>query len=292
MTISDLSIYNSLVNQIDQTYQNMQTAQQQLSSGKRVLQPSDDPAAYGEASLLTAAQTAASNDGTLANQVQNQLQMASDSLSQAAAALTAAISNATQGADGTVNTQQMTAIAQSVQGQLNQIIQSANLQVNGASVFAGNQSGGAAYDSSGNYQGDTGSNSAVFSDASKVQLTFDGQTIFGDVSSGAIGALNSLITALNSGDKAGVAAALPELNSALQQVAVFQAGVGASLQQVAQISSDSTTAVTALETAVNNTVGADVTQVAATLSEDTNLAQALVQVASNAARIPQINVLV
>ena len=54
-------------------------------------------------------------------------------------------------------------------------------------MFAGNQVQAAPYDSSGNYAGDSGTNSVTFSNGNQVQTNFDGQSIFGDTSSGLIG---------------------------------------------------------------------------------------------------------
>jgi len=291
MKVSDLVLYNSLADSIDTTASNLNVAQQQLATGKRVVEPSDDPAAFAQADLLQASESATSNDGTRAGLVQNSLNVTDSALSQASTAVTSAIASATQGADGTVNASQMATIAQAVQGQLAQLIQSANTNYAGVYLFGGNQTQAAPFSAAGAYSGDLASNSAAFSDGATIQVTFNGKGIFGDNASGAIGALTSLITALNTGNQANVAAALPQLNAALQQIATARASIGSSLNNAIALAANSTSTVTTLNSNINQVAGADVAQVAMTVQEDSAEEQALVSLASEIGKMPLINIL-
>jgi len=291
MKVSDLVLFNSLTDSISATATKLNLAQQQLATGKRVVEPSDDPAAFAQADLLQASESATSNDGTLAGLVQNSLNVADNALAQASTAVTSAIASATQGADGTVNASQMASIAQTVQGQLAELIQSANTNYAGVYLFGGNQTQAAPFSAAGAYAGNAGTNSAAFSSGASIQTTFDGKSILGDNASGAIGALTSLVTALNSGNQAAVSATLPQLNTALEQIATARASIGTSVNNAAALASNSSSTVTTLDSNINQVAGADIAKVAMTIQEDASEEQALVSVASEIAKLPLINIL-
>jgi len=291
MQVSDLSLFNSLANSISTAETNLSVAQQQLATGKRVIEPSDDPAAFAQADLLQMTESATNNDANLATQAQNGLNIASGALTQISNALTSAIASATQGSDSTVNASQMATIAQTVQGQLAEVIQSANTNYNGAYLFGGDQTQAAPFSAAGAYSGDAGTNSAALSNGAKIQLTFDGKSIVGDNTSGAIGALTSLINALNAGNQAAVSATLPQLNAALQQVAAANASIGTSLNNAYTWASNSTSTVTTLDNNINQVAGADVAQVAMNVQEDSVQEQVLVSLASEISKLPLINIL-
>jgi flagellar hook-associated protein 3 FlgL len=253
--------------------------------------PSDDPVAFGASMLLNTQMSSISNDGTLAQQIQGKLQSTEGALTSATNAINTAISIATQGADGSVNTSQMQSLGQEVGGLLNQVITAADFQYSGAYVFGGNQSLTAPYNSAGAYSGSTSTNTFTFANGGTVHLNFNGQAIFGDNTSGVIGALVSLQNALNAGDKAGTAAALSGLQTGLQQVAEANASIGTDLQTVSSVISNSNSQVTTIQSALNNIVNLDVPQAVATQQEQLLQEQALVSFASSLGKLPLVNVL-
>ncbi|MGO9356782.1 MAG: hypothetical protein ACLP1D_03800 [Xanthobacteraceae bacterium] len=291
MRVSDLVLYDTLADSIDTVASDLNVAQQQLATGKSVMQPSDNPAAFAQAEILQTSASATSNDASMANLVQNSLNEASSSLSQASSVITSAIANATEGANGTVNASDMASLAQAVQGQLAQLIQTANTNYAGVYLFGGNQTQATPFGAAGAYAGDAGSNSASFSSGAKIQVTFDGQSIFGDPTSGAIGAMTSLVAALNAGNQTAVAATIPQLNAALQQIDNANASIGTSVNNASALASDSTSAVTAINNSINQVAGADIAQVAINVQEDTAEQEALVSLASEIGKMPLIDIL-
>src|SRR5271157_1505764 len=197
MAVADITLFDNLAFSLDSVMNQIQQTEVQLGTGKRVNQPSDDPVAYGTAVVLNAQESAAKNDVSLAQQIQGKLTTADGSLASATNAINSAIALATEGADGSLNTNQMQGLAQEVGGALSAVLQAANLQYGGAYVFAGNKSLTAPYSPSGAYSGDSGSNTFTFSNGASVHLSFSGNSIFGDNTSGVIGTLVSLQNALN-----------------------------------------------------------------------------------------------
>lgn len=292
MQVSDLTLFNTLSDSINTAASNLSAAQEQLATGKRVVEPSDDPAAFAQTDLLQVAESATTNDGNLASQVQNSLNVAGNALSQVSAVITSAIASATQGADGTINASQMATIAQTVQGQLTELIQSGNTAYNGIYLFGGNQTQAPPFSATGVYAGDSGSNSAAFSNGTSIPVTFNGQSLIGDNASGAIGAVTALVTALNSGNQAAVAATLPQLNTALEQVATAQASIGTSVNNATAIASNATSTVTTLDSNISQVSGADIAKVAVAVQEDVVQEQALVSMATELSQLPLVNILV
>ena len=291
MAVSDLSLFTSTAFALDNTTSSLQEVQQQMASGKRVNQPSDDPTAYASAKVLSAQASALSNDNLIAQRVQAQLSTADNALSGVTTTINSAISIATQGADGSVNASQMASLGAQVSSILQQVIGAANSQYGGSYLFACNQIDAPPYDPTGNYSGNSGTNSVTFSDGTKVQTNFDGSSIFGDRTSGLIGTLTSLTSALNSGDKSAVVAALPQLQDALTTLASTRGSLGASMNAVTAMTTNATAEGTTLQSSISGLVDADVPQVAAQEQQTLLQQEALVSLSSGLAKIPLVNIL-
>jgi flagellar hook-associated protein 3 FlgL len=291
MSVPDLSLFTSLAYSLDNTTSSLQQIEQQLATGKQLLQPSDNPTQYASAQVLNAQNSAVSNDLLLAQQVQAQLSTADGALSNVSNAISSALSIATQGSDATTSTAQMATLGTQVQSILQQVLGEANSQYGGTYLFSGNQVQAPPYDSSGNYAGDSGSNSVTFSNGTKIQTNFDGRAIFGDTSSGLISTLTSLASALQSGNQAAVASALPQLQTALANIASSRGTLGINLQSANNLVTDATTQSTTLQTQISNLVDVNVGQAAANEQEALLQQQALVSIGSDLGKIPLVNIL-
>ena len=110
---------------IQQSNQALATAEQQVATGQRVNQPSDDPAA--SANLVTSLAASASVDQYTSNigAVTSQLQTADSAISSVVTNLTSAISLGTEGGTGTTSDSQRQSIATQVQGVLGNVVSAA-----------------------------------------------------------------------------------------------------------------------------------------------------------------------
>ncbi|HJU09814.1 MAG TPA: hypothetical protein VJ728_03005 [Candidatus Binataceae bacterium] len=291
MVVSDISLFNYLTSALDNTSSQLQLTEQQTATGLRVNQPSDDPAAYAEAKLLSQQESATNSDISVASQAQDQLSTIDNALSGVTNALDSAIQQATQGADSTISTTQMAALGQAVTGLLAQVIGVGNTRYNGAYVFGGDQVLNTPYSATGVYSGDSQSNSVTLSDGTSMQLSFNGQSIFGDATTGAIGTLTALAAALNAGDKSAVAAALPQLQTAIQQVAGARAAIGSTMNAASAEVSDGNNNLVSLQSAVSDVSGADIAKTAMLFQEQSVEQQALVSLGSELSKMPLVNIL-
>jgi flagellar hook-associated protein 3 FlgL len=291
MAISDLSLFNSMAFALDSTTATIQNIQQSLASGKRVTLPSDNLVNYGQAKLLSARASAVTNDINTGQQVQGLLSTADNALSNVGTWLNSAISIATQGADGSLSTAEMSTLAAQVSSILQQVTGQANTKYAGAYLFAGSQSSNPPYDPSNNYLGDSGTNFAAFSDGTSIQTTFDGQAIFGDTGSGLIGTLTALQNALQAGNKTATAATLSQLQTSVQTVATARGNIGINENALTSFLANANTESTTLQSSISSLTDVDVAQAALDQQQVLLQEQALISMASDLGKIPLVNIL-
>jgi flagellar hook-associated protein 3 FlgL len=249
------------------------TALQEVSTGKRVSQPSDDPGA--SAAMVQNGIDAANNDQYTQNitTLQTMAQAASSSLSSVVSSLTQAVSLGTEGANGTNSATNLQALAGQVQGILKSVISQANTYVNGTYLFGGTVNGTAPYaadpsSSTGyTYNGNSNANAVAIGDHLNIQVSQPGSQVFSAPGNDVIGALSGLVTALQSGNSATIATATAAVTSAVNYVGQQEAFYGNVQSQLnAQESALAQDKVT-LSTQATNLVGMDLATAATNLSQ-------------------------
>jgi len=214
------------------------TAALQVSTGKRINVPSDDPAAassaLGERARLdridsyTQAGNAVNARFTVVDSV------LSDVLNQLTAAQTAGVS-----AQGSTVTQgQRNAAIQQLNAIRDSLVSDFNTQFQGTYLFSGTQSKTAPYSQGAGgavsaYQGNSTVASVNIDDTRSVSLTFNAQQILqGPDAKDVFGSLNDLTTAIATNDNAGISTALGALNRVFGRVTLAQTTVGTSMNAV------------------------------------------------------------
>ena len=124
---------------MQQSQQALSTALQQVSTGLRVNQLSDDPSA--SANMVTSLATYASVDQYTTNDstVSSLMQSADSAISSVVTSLNTAITVGTQGANGTQTTANNQALATQLQGILTDVIGQANTKYQGSYIFGGSE---------------------------------------------------------------------------------------------------------------------------------------------------------
>jgi flagellar hook-associated protein 3 FlgL len=208
---------------MQQSQVSLNTALQQLSTGKRVTSPSDDP--FAEAAMVENTIDTGNDDQYTQNisSVTLSLQSADSALSSVVTSLTSAVSLGTEGANGTNNPSNLQALATQVQSLLSNVITQANTSVGGNYLFAGtgtttpytaDSSSPTGY----TYNGNGDVNSVVIGNNESVQVNAPGSQIFSNSSNNVIGALSSLVTALKSGTSSDIATATASVSSAISYI--------------------------------------------------------------------------
>jgi flagellar hook-associated protein 3 FlgL len=213
---------------LNQTQNQINQAQSQVSSGLKIQQPSDDPAAISE--ILQLQTTLALNQRVQSNLsgVTTELDTADSSLQSAIQAVQSAISIGEAGANTTTTADTQANLAEQIAGIQQTLVGITATSVDGRYIFSGDDDSHAPYqlDSTqpeGVLQLVTAGATRVIQDASGTSIAvaktaqeiFDPQNSDGTPATGnTFAAIQSLLTALQNNDTVGIAAAVSALQSA------------------------------------------------------------------------------
>jgi flagellar hook-associated protein 3 FlgL len=237
------------------------TALQQISTGQLINQLSDNPAAASQ-DVLNHVQTS-QDDQFLQNigNLQSQGQTIDSSLSSVVQALTQAISLGVEGANGTLSDSNRQAVAQQLVGIRDQVLGIANQTYQGSYVFSGTATSTQPFvlDSTQpdgvKYNGNTNVNSIEISSGHTIPINLPGSQIFTNPAGDVLGALNGLITALQT--NTGIPAANTNLDQAFTQLTTQRVFYGNTLQQLQSAQTYLNNGKVQLATQANSLVGAD-----------------------------------
>lgn len=255
------NLYAGVNASIQQSEKSLQTAMNQLSSGKRVALPSDDPLAFASdvQSLALSAQVDTYSHN--AEAIITQAHMADSALSSVVTSLTQAVGLGTQGGNGTLSASQRSSLAQQVQGLLAEVVSQANTTSNGSALFAGTAGTAIAFAADASkpegysYEGTGSSNQAQVGQAFTVTVNIPGDQIFLNPSGNVLGSLQSMVTALQSGSSGDLAHAISAVTSAIAHVDQVRAIYGNTVNQLTTENdylSEETISLTSQQTALMN----------------------------------------
>src|SRR5713226_3011463 len=187
---------------LNQTQLEAQQALREISSGRSVNEPSDNPTAA--ALLVENNDQATFNNGYLRslNSVQGQFSTADSTLSSVVTALQRAISLGVEGANGTLSDSDRAAVATELQGIQSQLVSLANTSYQGRYVFAGTNTNTPPFvvdntvASGVRYAGNTGVNQVSIGSGYKLAVNLPGSQLFSAAGNDVFLAINTLIQAL------------------------------------------------------------------------------------------------
>ena len=209
---------------LQQTQSAVNTALQEVSTGKSVSVPSDNPAASANMVQNTIAAKNVDQYTQNVSSVLSMVQTSDSALSSVVSSLTKAVTLGVEGANGTTNATDRQAIATEVQGILAGVVSLANTSFQESYLFGGTVSGQVPYTADSTsasgykYNGNNGVNSVVVGDDLSVQANLPGSQIFSNPGNDVLGSLSSLVAALNSGNSATIQSATSSISSALNYV--------------------------------------------------------------------------
>ena len=264
LTSSESTILLNALNIADRAQQN---ALLQMTTGKRVNVPSDDPASAA-IQVQTANQISAGDQFLRSiSSVSGELSTADSALNSCVTALQRAIVLGVQGANGTLSQQDRDALAGEVQRISQQVLGIANLSYNGHFLFAGTADSQTPYvldpDSPGGvkYQGNDQTNQIEVEQGHTVAMNLPGSQLFSAAGANVFEALSDLATALQNGT--GVDTATESVRSAFDQLTNSRVFYGSTIDQLASDTDFLQSEKLQLQQTTNDNVGVDM-NVAAT----------------------------
>ena len=254
-------------------------ALQEISTGRQVNQLSDNPAAAADV-VFTHIQ---SNDDDQflqnASDLTSQLQTADSTLNSVVTAVTQAISIGVQGANGTLNDGDRQAIAGEVSGILTQVLSLANQTYQGNYLFAGTATNtqpfvlDATQPDGVKYNGNTNVNSITVSPGNPAQINVPGSQIFTNANGDLLGALNGLITALQTNTNIG--GAVTNLEQAFSELNTQRVFYGNALQQLQSVQTFLNNDKLQASSQENSLVGVDLAAASTNLAQSTTATNAI-----------------
>ena len=235
MRVTFASFNRNAAAAIETATERLAEMQRQVASGKRVERGSDDPAAAA-AAIAERGRLAATDVYTAAgNSAHSRLMVADTVLTDLGQQLTAAQVSLVGARGSSVTASQREARAQELEGLRDAILRDLNSSFEGTYLFAGVKSTSAPFVKNGNavsaYQGATGEMSVGIDDGVDVAIALNGDAIArGSDTDDIFVEFDRAITAVRSGDAAGMDAADAALQRAFDRVALTQSRVGSSLR--------------------------------------------------------------
>ncbi len=232
--------------------------QEQLSTGKVINRPSDDPAGAGSAMRLRDTLAATQQHQRNADDGLAWLGVTDSALTSLGDQARAARDAGLQGAnDGAMDQTARNALADTVDGLRAGIVGTANTTYLGRPVFGGVTGGPVAYDDTGTYVGTPGTVDRVVGDGVTVRVDTDGRSVLGPTGDSVLDHLSALSTALRSGDTAGVRTTTDLVAKDLDRIAAAHAEVGTRYQRIEDAQTKALDDVTRLKASLSTIEDAD-----------------------------------
>jgi flagellar hook-associated protein 3 FlgL len=283
---ADPTYFNTVVMSLNNAMKNSNDLAAELSSGLRVGQLSDDPAAATQSLRLDGQISAIDTYVQTASSVSSRLQMMDSTLGEVVSQVTSAISLAVGAANGTLNGANLQTIAQQVAAIRDNVLALANTSYQGSYLFAGSKGDTAPFtlDTTGipaaaTYNGDSSVQAIMTPGGQKIQTSLPGSTVFGSGSTSVLGVLNQLIADLTSGaPTASISADSSALTDALGNLSTQRSSLNSSLSTVESTSTYAQTQEAQIKVQQGQMVSSDPAKVATDLKANQTQYQALLSV--------------
>ncbi len=286
MRVGTMQLFNQGVSaMLDQQSQLLKT-QLQLATGKRIINPSDDPTGAAELIGLSELSTITRQYQTNSDQLRARLEFEDTALNAVADDVQRVRELAVRGLNDTNGASERTAMALEIRQILEEVVGLANSKnANGEYMFAGYQVQDSPFADTGGgvftYAGDSGQRQIQIGPERRIADGDSGQSVFLDIPSSGGGTesifatLNSLATALEA--NAPNAASLDQLDNVLDHIVGVQARVGARLNAVDSQGSVNTALMDQLEVTRSDIEDLDYAEAASRLSQQSVALQAAQQ---------------
>lgn len=281
----------SLLASIEQSQQNQTVATQELASGRTVNQLSDDPVAAAQVVQNHNQSGTDSQFLQSLSTLQGRYQVADSALNNVVETLTRAISLGTEGANGTLSNADRQAIAQEVQGLLNQSVSLGNTAYQGAFLFAGTNVTNQPFtlnqaNNSVTYNGNASTTSVELSNGVSITANLPGNQLFQNASGNVFSSLQDLYNALTTNGN--IAGTVTEVQNALSQVDSQRVFYGNALNQISSSENFLNQDQVNLGQQENSLEGADLAQVATQFAQAQIANQATLNATARVLSLPNI----
>jgi len=261
--------------------QQLSVLQNQSSSGKAILKPSDDPTGIGLSLAIKRQQAANAQYSGNATDASNWLTAVSGALSSSVTSMQSVRSLVVGASNGTLSATAKGAIVSQLQGLKAELVSQANTTYLGRPVFAGNSDTSAFNGTTYAYSGTPGATvTRQIGDTETVSVSGDGAATYGTGSTSVFALIDNIVSGIQAGTD--VSSSLTAIDSSISAMSTQQSVVAANYNAVQTGQAALTTQATNLTTRRDGIDNVDLTKSLVELSAQQNAYQAALGVTSKA----------
>jgi flagellar hook-associated protein 3 FlgL len=240
--------------------------QSQLSSGRQITKPSDDPTGTANALRLRGELQRVSQYQQNADDGLSWLTTVDSALSGAVGLVQQVQTLALRGLNtGSGNATTNEALAQQVDKIRQTLLATANSSYLGRPVFGGNAAGSVAFDSAGSYVGDNGTVTRTVGPSASVDINQVGTDVFGANGNNVFDLLTDISAKLRTNPTA-LTSSLGQLDTALATLSSSQASAGAAYQRIQDVQNQLGPTSTAMKSQLSDLQDVDIASMAIEVS--------------------------
>lgn len=240
MRVTQNITYNTYINDIMRRQESIYKLATQLSTGKSVNAPSDDPVKTDR--ILTSKSIVSGYEQYERNMDSglSYLNTAEDTLASVKDVLMTLQELATSAATGTSDASTRANTATTVSQLYDQLVSLGNTNFDGKYIFAGYETGTAPFDQTGNYLGDTNAYQIRINSTGYMTVGVNGGEVFKGAGGGVdiLQTVTDLVTALNGNDSTGIQTAIGNLEQGFQQVSDSVSVIGGRITRITSAKDD------------------------------------------------------
>jgi flagellar hook-associated protein 3 FlgL len=233
-------MYGRIASQVSKNQAQLAQAYQEISSGKAINRPSDDPIGTLQVMHLRRDSARQAMFGRATEDARQILDATDISLQEASGVMNEALERLVQaGGFAGQDASTRNALATDIEQLRDQLLTIANRTHLDRPLFSGTTTPNPAFDGTGAYLGNSSPIMRDIAEGETLQVTIPGDQVFGTGVTGLIGALDAAATAVRNGDNPGRAAAMTTFNAAIDTFSVAMTQVGARQRRVDQAAASS-----------------------------------------------------
>jgi flagellar hook-associated protein 3 FlgL len=227
MRVTQSMLSNNMLRNLSNSYTNMGTYMDQLTTGKKINRPSDDPVIAVKGMDYRSQLKEVEQYQRNTNEVHNWMDNSDDALDQATKALQRLRELAVQASNDTYDIGERHNIMEEVEQLKTHLIDIGNTKVNGKYIFNGTKTDVKPID--GDYPTDTSDVHIEVSNGIKIKVNVNADEVFG---AEAFANVESFITALESGDQGEIENSIALLDENINNVLNARADLGARMNRL------------------------------------------------------------
>lgn len=231
MRVTDSTLYAQIRAGLAARREQLEKTQATAVSGRRVVKPSDDPAAIAKARIHSAQEAKATSQERSVNVALTALQVADAALDQIGESFTRARELALEAANATLSDQDRLNIGNEIDALRSQVLSLANSQSGGRYVFGGLRDGSSPFAADGSYNGDSEAQQVEVGKGLRVASNLAGDRVFGAAGGGqdAFAVLSDLRDALMTNQPDAIRGSLERIGQVHDQVLSIRSEVGGNI---------------------------------------------------------------